>query len=349
MFEINYNPRSLDDIYSPHELVQNLKKINVHSNPLDHVPSLLIYGPNYVDKVQLIRCFLHDFLDERVHEIKEIEHICKNNSSVYTTVIKKSYHHYELDLNGLQFADRVVLMDILDIYCSTQHVSNMGYKIVVVDNFHVLSKPAQFSLRRRMELVAHSVKFIFLCDTLSGIESAIMSRACSLRCSKPSNTEIVDAIHCVFDKSMDKIQDASVMDTIIQKSIELGDYKLPRVFTYFMTCLEIYNATHTLDDIHQITTPQKTLISHIDTILKSKHYDHPYIKDYISQILLSKLDLPSVFCDILYTCETLFPQHMMNQICQMIQSYQMKCSTSNHSMVLLESMILELYILKKTT
>ena len=137
---------------------------------------MLIYGKSHSGKYTLAKCILNEIYGPKVYELQRIDHTIKQNCSNYTIQIYKSPFHYETCFTGLQFADRIMLISLLDEFFSTVNVSNNNHKILLIRHFNELTKPAQMVLKRKIETSSSAVRYIFLSNSLTNIDYAIKSR-----------------------------------------------------------------------------------------------------------------------------------------------------------------------------
>ena len=185
-----YSPQCLKDIVGPKLLISKLQYYIDSGKSIEAFPNAVFVGNDVKHITRVIRCFLASMFDDKVHQLKKVQHFTKNNSTGYNTNIYLSPHHMEINLEGLKFADRAVLIDIFNQYLTTRNISTNRSKILVFHEFNTLTKPAQLSLRRKIEEASGHVKMIMISKSSSNIETALLSRCPVIRCPKMSQVEI---------------------------------------------------------------------------------------------------------------------------------------------------------------
>jgi replication factor C subunit 3/5 len=200
-------PNNLTDILTHTVLVDNLKRLAKRIKSGAPFQNLIICGPSQAGKLTITRCFLSSIFGDSIYKLETIEHSVKQNCSNYSVKLYKSKHHFEVSFTGLQYADRCVLTSLLDNFFSTKNVVNSQFKILVIRNFEELTKPAQFSLRRRIETSCQSVRFVFISKSYNHIEPALISRCLLLKCPKPTDLEIETRIRYICKNKIDVDQE----------------------------------------------------------------------------------------------------------------------------------------------
>ncbi|WP_258402143.1 hypothetical protein, partial [Pseudomonas aeruginosa] len=72
-------------------------------------------------------------------------------------------------------------------------------KIVCIYDFDCMTSEAQMALRRIIELYAHRVRFIFICNNLNNVIEAIQSRTLTLKFNSLTVECIIERLHEIAD------------------------------------------------------------------------------------------------------------------------------------------------------
>ena len=286
MLWCKYKPHNLDDFGYNHSIVTKLKTLVKNNKVNENILNMVFYGDKSSGKLTLCRCLLSSIFGENIHDIQEEIFTTKQNCTPYNVKIVYSKHHYEISFCGLQFADKAVLISILDKYFSTMSITTLTYKILVIKDFDILSEPAQFALRRRIETNYTSVRFILLVKSLNKIEKALLSRLLTIRCRKPYDDEIITFIKKVCTKENITISNEKQIE-ITQKSSNC----ISKILFYLEQIRYVPNS--------EILCPEDLIINDLLSCLKNEIYLGKEIRDHISKLLLGKIDQNKIFHKIL--------------------------------------------------
>ena len=328
-----YSPKYLKDIVAPKSLIVMLKSFISNNKTLDKFPNSIFVGPNTHHISRVVRCFLANYFDEKIHILKKIQHYTKNNSTGYNTIIYQSPYHIEIDLNGLKFADRPVMIDIFNNYLATKNISTNSFKILIFHNFNCLTQPAQFSLRRKIEETSGHLKLFLISKSATNIENALLSRCPIIKCPEFKKKELIKTIEKVcVDENIPIDKD------LIVKSIELGKYDIKKILIYLDTF-----RTHR--DIEVINPIDKLLIQ-IKAILNKTTFDKEEVDNIISKLMLSKISPDLILKYILnITIDIINQEKNKYAVVDILSNLEYKISQGAHIMILLEKCLIDLYII----
>lgn len=346
MLWCNYKPKTLDDFLINQELINKLKKYTNSIKKNENMLNLVFCGVSNSCKLTICRCFLASIYGKKIYNLQTEEYVTKQNCTHYTVKILYSKYHYEISFCGLQYADKSVLIEILDKYFSTYNVDNQKYKILVIRDFDVLSKPAQFALRRKIELNSYFVRFIFIIKSRTKIEESLLSRLQVIRCRKPNTTEIEHYVNYVLEKEKIKIPSKEI-NTIINKSQNNIGNSL-----YY---IEMYRSL----SITNIKLPEKNIIDSLIDLLDSSQFNPKIFRKIIDNILLSRLNKEEVFKKILLKGVELIKQKykdsknslILEKISNLYEEgskLQSISSSSNKFTISIENLIIYIFIYCKT-
>lgn len=198
-----YRPRSLDKISVHREIANNLKNLVSEHD----CPHLLFYGPSGAGKKTLIMALLKQIFGPGAEKVKvenkpwKIEAGTRNIDVELTTV--SSNHHVELNPSDAGFQDRYVVQEIIKEMAKSRPIDVNGtkcFKVLVLNEVDKLSKEAQHSLRRTMELYSGACRIILCCDSVSKVLEAVRSRCLNIRVNSPSKDQIVEVLEYIAKK-----------------------------------------------------------------------------------------------------------------------------------------------------
>jgi replication factor C subunit 3/5 len=223
-----------------------------------------------------------------------------------------------------------VLTSLLDNFFSTKNVVNSQFKILVIRNFEELTKPAQFSLRRRIETSCQSVRFVFISKSYNHIEPALISRCLLLKCPKPTDLEIETRIRYICKNKIDVDQE------MISKSIQLSEKNVGRALFYLTAMYECGSS----DMINPTTVALYPLI----TCLKSKQYDCVGIRKVLSDLQLAHISHTKIIWYLIDNVEPMLPNSRdIFQIVIYAADCEAIAAKGKRSVIALEKFILHLY------
>lgn len=94
----------------------------------------------------------------------------------------RHYSSHILELNASDERGIDVVRDqIKDFASSRQLFSNVGFKMIVLDEADSMTKPAQFALRRIIEKYTRNTRFCLICNYVNKIIPALQSRCTRFR------------------------------------------------------------------------------------------------------------------------------------------------------------------------
>ena len=223
-------PRKLEDFGYNQKLINKLENLVNHHKTSKNILNMAFYGNKSCGKLTLCRCLLASIYGDDIHDTQEEIFTTKQNCTPYNVKIVYSKYHYEISFCGLQFADKAVLVSILDKYFSTININTLTYKVLVIKDFDILSEPAQFALRRRIETSSSCARFIFIVKSLCKIEKALLSRLMTIRCRKPNVIEMGSIIDKICE--IEKINIESEKKKLI---IDKTNYSISKIFFLYGT------------------------------------------------------------------------------------------------------------------
>ena len=197
-----YRPENFDTIISHNHIINVLTNL-INNN---HLPHIIFYGPPGTGKTTTILAAAR-----------------KLYGSKYKSMI--------LELNGSD--DRgisVVREQIKDFSSTTSKISNIfqshnsisDVKLIILDEADSMTFDAQFALRRVIELYTETTRFCLICNYLTKIIPALISRCMLFRFAPLKEREHIDKINQVVLNEKINIDNDSIKQII---SLSCGDMR----------------------------------------------------------------------------------------------------------------------------
>uniref|UniRef100_A0A6C0EHL3 ATPase AAA-type core domain-containing protein n=1 Tax=viral metagenome TaxID=1070528 RepID=A0A6C0EHL3_9ZZZZ len=180
------------------EFIINSSVINKLRNyTQDNLMNMLFYGPAGSGKRTLVLALLY-----HIYKLTDLQTYIKNytvkiNNNDVKIVCIQSMYHYEINLYEYGLYDREVLTSFVKNIISTKNILNNGFKIIVLNNFHKISKTCQLALRALIEKHISTARFILLTNSVTKIDSALKSRFICNRVPFPDDNSIIKYLNKV--------------------------------------------------------------------------------------------------------------------------------------------------------
>lgn len=324
-------PKKLSEYHTQISLVNSLKKLSGNIKKGGSFPNIILYGPEQSGKYTLAKCLIESVFGEGVYNTKDIEHSVKQNCSNYTIKITESNYHYETSLSGLQYADRLMLISLLDTYFTTADIGRNTHKLIIIKHFDELTKPAQYALRRRMEKGWGAVRYILIVRSNNKIEEAIRSRCLCLRVPKPTKLEIKNNLENLL-----RCKNIQVRQPMIDKAVELSDNIISNAIYYLSYMVE----SNSLD----VECPIQTAISELINCLFKKKLPYDKIRDIIAKLQLSKISHTKIFSRIITLTNNHFKDEIyIHRVINLAAEYDKIASSTNKYSIAVETFVVSVY------
>jgi len=164
-----YRPKSIDNVLHP-PIVNFIK--NLMNN--DFFPHMIFYGIAGTGKTSTIFAIVNEFFPGEANK-------------------------YVLELNASDDRGISVVRSQIKEFCQLQIINkpgmNVKYKLVILDEADALTDDAQGALRRIIETYTFNTRFCLICNYLSKLIDAILSRSLIIIFPKISDQTMKDAIN----------------------------------------------------------------------------------------------------------------------------------------------------------
>ncbi len=333
-------PKSFDDFYQQSPLVNNLKTLANHIKTGDCFQNLIIYGQEQCGKYTLAKCLLQEIYGMEIYKTTDHEHQVRQNCSNYSIKITKSLYHYETSLTGLQYADKSMLISLINTYFSTLDISRNSHKIIIIKYFDELTKPAQYALRRKMETGCRSVRYILLVKSINKIETSIKSRCFCIRCPRLSDVEIKGSLIKLLTKRHYTINEE--IEQMIDRSVQVSQNIISNAIYYLTYMLE----TGKMD----VECPISVAIDNIKQYLHKRPLKHEAIRECIATLQLSKISHQKIFQAVIKEAISYFNKKDVEtdrvyiyQIINLSSKYSVLASSTNKFGIAVEAFIISVF------
>jgi replication factor C small subunit len=167
-----YRPKTLDEMVDREEIVSRFKSFVKDKN----LPHLLLVGPAGVGKTTSILCLARDLYGP-------------------------SYQSYTLELNASDERGIDVIRDKVKNFARTAAiVSEVSFKILILDEADSLTTAAQHALRRTMEVYTRTCRFCLIGNYSENIIDPIQSRCSVFRFSPLAEQDVKNYVTTIAKK-----------------------------------------------------------------------------------------------------------------------------------------------------
>lgn len=288
-------PKNFNDFILNKNILYKFKCYNINN-----LYNLIIYG--YGKKTTLNSFLLYLFDTDYIHTNIQKYKIKINNNDI-TLNIKQSKYYYEINLYEYGFYDKYIICTFIKELISTKNVNNNNYKIIILNYFDNISKQAQLSLRRLMELYINNCRFIITTKTLDNIEKALISRCDLIRIPYPNNIEqYLNFCEHKLNKKINKHKILSKSGKCLFKLNTLILYEdyIPPVYIFVKQIHDIIVKSKNIlfiDEIRNIIYKihllnigiSEVLNTYIDYVIKDKLFPDEIIVKIVNQAALNQL------------------------------------------------------------
>jgi replication factor C small subunit len=180
-----YRPQKLSDVINQSHAIERIKAFVAAKN----IPHMLFAGPAGVGKTATVLSIAHELYG-------------------------KGWRSNTLELNASDERGIDIIRNKVKDFARTRTMSDIGYRLIILDEADALTAEAQQALRRTMETYAAVSRFILVCNWSSRIIEPIQSRCAVFRfrtLGEPDQMKFVNRIVKEEDLKIDDAAKAAII------------------------------------------------------------------------------------------------------------------------------------------
>ena len=241
-----YRPQNMDGLISHTSIINTIKAFV----KADSLPHLLFYGPPGTGKTSTMVATAKDMYG-------------------------KKYKMSVLELNASDERGIGVVRNVIKVFCETRSPFDTkdSKKIVILDEADSMTKDAQNALRRIIEKYSRSIRFCLICNYVSKIIPALVSRCTRFKFKRIPLEDCVGRAREICEAENIKINEEAMIDMI---NLCEGDMR---------KVVNMIQSVHISLSANLNMSVQPVVDR--DFIYKMSGYPHPADIDEIFQILLN--------------------------------------------------------------
>jgi len=237
MWVEKYRPKTLGEMRNQTEIVQRLRRFAESKT----MPHCLFAGPAGTGKTTAALCLAHDLFGER-------------------------YLDAFLELNASDERGIEVIRTKVKDFARAATISDVPFKILVLDEADHMTKDAQHALRRTMERYTDTCRFILSCNYSGEIIEPIQSRCALFRFIPLKHQDVTDLLNELAIKEKLKLEASGVVALV-----EVAEGDLRKATNALQAAASMGNAI-TEESVCQVVgrTKPKEIAEMIDLALKGE-------------------------------------------------------------------------------
>ncbi len=263
MWSEKYRPLMLDNLIIEQRNIDELKSLVKQRN----VPHLMFIGPPGSGKMSTALCFIRDLYGRTYKSY--YEEIDTQDSALFYENFKNRWFElakYEKKRRGKSGSpNRVqILQTIIRNFPKFRSFGKIGYRILIINNSHLLSINTQQALRRMMEKSTKTFRLILLARNMSNIIDPIQSRCVKLNFPILEDKKVLQVLRYVGEKEKLKISNDA-----FKVILYYTENDLTKCINLLQTCSS-FNSSIDGDlvyDVIDMISPNKLLNQIIDGII----------------------------------------------------------------------------------
>ena len=147
-----YRPKNIDDILYNEDIKNIIKKFIYNKN----IPNIILYGYHGIGKTSLVNIIVNSVYNNNKDMVLEL-----NNSDDRGINIIRNIRDYARQPSVLSYI---------------KNNNNNLHKLIILDEADSLTYEAQYALRRIIELYSSNIRFCMICNNMSKLDEALISR-----------------------------------------------------------------------------------------------------------------------------------------------------------------------------
>ena len=195
-----YRPNTIDDILDQNEVTKILKK-SIKRN--GNIPHMLFYGSSGTGKSSTALALCYQLFGKKYFADRVLELNASDERGI--KVVREKIKN---------FAKK----KIQDVTSKKYKFICPEYKVIILDEADALTDDSQFALRRIIEKYSVTTRFFLICNFISKINNALISRCAKYCFKKLSNKTIVQCL-----KKISKKEDFIISLKNIKKIIKYSE------------------------------------------------------------------------------------------------------------------------------
>jgi len=254
-----YRPKSINDVLHP-PITKFIKDLMTN----DFLPHMIFYGVAGTGKTSTIFAIANEYFQGEASK-------------------------YVLELNASDDRGISVVRSQIKEFCQLQIIKkpgiNIKYKLVILDEADALTDDAQGALRRIIETYTFNTRFCLICNYLSKLIDAILSRSLVIIFPKISNKIMKDAITKISKKENIKLSPDQIRNIIFSSN---GDLRKGINLLQNMSLSDNFSSVELqLSSIIEIIDYIKvnSLIDSYNKIIKIKNIENFSVSDFLNKLL----------------------------------------------------------------
>jgi len=226
-----YSPDSVDSTDSQLQSVPNLFHPSiidqlVHFGDTDEMPHLIIAGQQSAGKKTILHFLLQALFSGHARHTRKQTYKVATSSSKTNIMIEQSDYHLIIEATNTN-RDRYILLEVVRTYACYRSFGCLpgerSFKLIVINNAHMLTGNSQSVLRGIMEEYADVYRFVLVCDNLSQVMEPIRSRAAVFRVPLPDKEQVANAIRSILYQEQMQLTPAQREDVLTYSEGKFGE------------------------------------------------------------------------------------------------------------------------------
>ena len=193
-------PVKLDDFILNKDIAERLNSVS-----LENVVNMMFIGKPNTGRKTLIYAFLNSIHNCNIYKLKTLNslELKIGNNKVNIEYVSSPYH-IEINLYEYGLYDKNIISDFIMEQISYKPINNKPYKFIIINHFDYVSKSSQICLKLLLDKASVNVRFIFISDSATKIDTSILSRVATIRVPVLDKSVLQDYIS-VISKTKYKI------------------------------------------------------------------------------------------------------------------------------------------------